>query len=62
MLKDLNPTVRSYPRTLDEAFPNKIEQAEWLYPPERNPHVRHIALACVGIVMWIGIGVVLLYK
>lgn len=62
MLKDLNPTVRSYPRTTDEAFPDRIERAEWFYPPERNPHMRHIMLGLLGIVMWIGIGFVLLYK
>ena len=30
MLPDRNPTVRKYPRTLQEAFPNSIEIAQWM--------------------------------
>jgi len=30
MLKDRNPTVRKYPRTLSEAFPNSRETAKWI--------------------------------
>lgn len=32
MLKDLNPTTRSYPRTLDEAFPHS---PDWAYAIEK---------------------------
>lgn len=62
MLKDLNPTTRMYPRRLDEAFQDNVQRAEWFYPPERNARARDIALGLLGIVMWIGIGFLLLYK
>lgn len=32
-----HPTTRLYPRTLDEAFPNSVDRAEWFYPPEKRP-------------------------
>jgi hypothetical protein len=32
MLKDFNPTTRTYPRTLKEAFPHS---ADWACPIER---------------------------
>lgn len=62
MLKDLHPTTRCYPRRLEEAFQDKVANAEWFYPPERNTHTRHILLGLLGIVMWAGVGVLLLYK
>jgi hypothetical protein len=31
-----NPTVRKYPRTLEEAFPNGPENSEWFFPPEEK--------------------------
>ena len=30
MLQDRNPTVRKYPRTMTEAFPNARENAQWI--------------------------------
>lgn len=30
MLPDLNPTVRKFPNSLREAFPNSIENAQWI--------------------------------
>ena len=32
-----HPTTRLYPRTLDEAFPNSADRAQWFYPPEKPP-------------------------
>jgi hypothetical protein len=53
MLEDLNPTTRCYPRTLAEAFPNSIDRAEWLHPPERNLGWRNVAMASVALVLWV---------
>lgn len=30
MLPDLHPTVRKYPRTLNDAFPSSYDTAKWL--------------------------------
>ena len=62
MIKDLNPTTRMYPRRLDEAFQDKVERAQWFYPPERNTALRSVLLSIVGIVMWIGVGFLMLYR
>lgn len=51
-----------YPRRMEEAFRDPVVEAEWFYPPERNPHVRHILLALLGIVMWIFIFFLMLYR
>ena len=60
MLKDLNPTTRCYPRRSEDAFPDPVANSQWWYPPERSMHTRHIVLGCIGIVMWIGVGIFLL--
>lgn len=52
MLKDLNPTTRSYPRRMEDAFPNDVENAQWFYPPERKRSLTNAALTIAGIVMW----------
>ena len=55
-LEDLNPTTRCYPRTLEEAFPNTIERAEWFYPPEaRRLTVVEWLLWSIALSMWIGL-------
>lgn len=53
-LEDLNPTTRCYPRTMDEAFPNDVERAEWFYPPEREVTVVSVVLGGTGLCMWLG--------
>ena len=51
-----HPTTRLYPRTLDEAFPNAADRAEWFYPPEKQPPtVVELLLWTLGVSMWIGI-------
>ena len=55
-LNDLNPTTRSYPRTMEEAFPNTVERAEWFYPPEkRRLDVVELFLWTAAITMWVGL-------
>ena len=55
MIEDKNPTTRCYPRTLQEAFPNSIDQAGWFYPPEENNGWRNVLRGYVALVMWIGL-------
>ena len=55
-LDDLNPSTRRYPRTMEEAFPNTVERAEWFYPPEkRKLSVLEMLAWGVGISLWIGL-------
>ena len=35
-MKEPWPTTRRVPRTMDEAFPDKAREAEWLEPPEKE--------------------------
>ena len=30
MMQDLNPTTRTFPRTMDEAFPNTVKHEQYL--------------------------------
>ena len=54
-LKDLHPTTRRYPRTLEEAFPNTVDRAKWFYPPEKNRTLSNLVLGGLGLCMWVGI-------
>ena len=55
-LEDLNPTTRRYPRTLEEAFPNTVERAEWFYPPERRmPSVIELLMWSIAVALWVGL-------
>lgn len=49
------PTTRMYPRTIEEAFPNSMERAQWFYPPERTTTWKDVAVFVVGAVLWIGL-------
>ena len=60
-LEDLNPTTRRYPRTLEEAFPNTVERAEWFYEPEaRKLTPVEWFLWLSAVLMWAGLGILLL--
>lgn len=47
------PTTRMYPRTIEEAFPNSIERAEWFYPPEKVTTWKDVAVMTVAVVLWV---------
>ena len=50
------PTTRSYPRTLAEAFPDSHDRAEWFYPPEKRQwSVLDLLLITFGISTFIGL-------
>ena len=49
------PTTRTFPRTIEEAFPNSLERANWWYPPERTTTWKDVAVFVVGAVLWIGL-------
>lgn len=56
LLEDRNPTSRRYPRTIEEAFPDSIERANWWYPPEpRKYSVVEMLMWGTGFCMWIGL-------
>lgn len=49
------PTTRCYPRTLKEAFPNDIENAQWWFPPEQRWQDK--VFFVVGVIIWVGLAV-----
>lgn len=51
------PTTRCYPRTLNEAFPNDVENAQWWYPPEQRWQDK--VLFAIGVIAWLVICVYL---
>ena len=51
------PTTRTYPRTIKEAFPNDIENAQWWYPPEQRP-IDKVFFA-IGVMLWVALSVYL---
>ena len=54
--QDRNPSTKRFARSLEEAFPDSIERAQWWYPPEpHQPTVLEMFLWAVGISMWIGL-------
>ena len=55
MLIDLHPTVRKYPRTLNEAFPNSKDTANWLEHHVRPIDFKNAALILFGLMMMFGI-------
>jgi hypothetical protein len=55
MLEDLNPTTRCYPRTMNEAFPDDVGNAEWFFPPERNTTTASIIVGGTGLSIWLGL-------
>jgi len=42
-----------------EAFPDRIQQAEWFYPPPKNTTLSNIIVGIAGVVMWIGLAYLL---
>lgn len=49
------PTTRCYPRTLNEAFPNDIENARWWYPPEQRWQDK--VFFAIAVIIWAGLAV-----
>ena len=49
------PTTRRYPRTMLEAFPDAVENAEWWHPPEKNYEPMNIALWMLAAFAWVGL-------
>lgn len=54
-LEDLNPTTRSYPRTLEEAFKDDVRNSEWWFPPRHEHGVLGYLTWLAAISMWIGL-------
>jgi hypothetical protein len=49
-VEDLNPTVRKYPRTLNEAFPE--DAASWFEEPKQRIGWWDIGVVGLALVMW----------
>ena len=49
------PTTRCYPHTIEEAFPNDPQNAEWFYPPEKKRGWANAVMMIAGLMMWVGI-------
>ena len=57
-MQQRNITTRVHPRTLNEAFPDTVENATWLYPPEKSVQVGSgvlslLAIAVCMLVFWL---------
>jgi hypothetical protein len=52
-MKDLNPTTRRYPRSMDEAFQRDVTRAQWFYPPEVPYTFGDVVLTSAGIALWV---------
>lgn len=54
-LPDNNPTTRTFPRTLEEAFKDDIKLAQWWYPPEPNTSVWEYLTWTAAFLLWISL-------
>ena len=46
------PTTRTYPRTMQDAFPKDPQNAEWWYPPEKHRGWGNAVMLVLGIMLW----------
>ena len=51
MLPDLFPTVRRYPRSMNEAFPTDIEYSQWFYRTDKKPDFWYVMAVAVGVLI-----------
>ena len=57
---DIDDVVtRRYPRTLNEAFPQSVEAAQWFYPPPRNNTLSNTLMYLVAICLWVCLAYIL---
>ena len=55
---DYMETTRRFPRTLEEAFPDKVKQSEWFYAPKKEIGVLEalvwivVVLSSLGLLLW----------
>lgn len=59
MLKDLNPTVRRFPRHTNEAFPNSFESAQWIERYKAPMTGQDVAFLTVVWIAFLGLATVL---
>jgi hypothetical protein len=52
-MTEINSTTRMFPRTMQEAFEDPVETAQWFYPPERNLTLESFMLMLSGIGIWL---------
>lgn len=51
------PTTRRFPRTINDAFQDSVENAQWWYPPERS--ASDMTLRWLSVALWICLGLYL---
>ena len=49
------PTVRCFPRTTNEAFPNDVANAQWWYPPEQRWQDK--VFFAIGVFGWVALAI-----
>lgn len=52
------PTTRCFPRTMNEAFPDDVENAEWWYPPEQRWQDK--VFMTFSVWLWIAVAIFLM--
>ena len=61
-LPDRNPTVRKYPRTMSEAFPNARETAQWIEKHKAPMTVRDVVWYAVIYLIICGLVALLAFR
>lgn len=61
-LQDRNPTIRKFPRTLNEAFPNARETAQWIEKHKAPMTVKDVALYGVMYLIICGLIALLAFR
>lgn len=52
-MSKLNNTVRTYPRTLEEAFPQHAEYANWIDAPPQRISKFDLVVSILAVFIWI---------
>lgn len=52
MIEELNPTTRTFPRTLTEAFQ---DSGDWFEPPENKLSTWDVCLIMISVCLWFAV-------
>ena len=52
MTEELNDTIKKFPRTLGEAFPNDPSNAQWLHAEKPEHSTWSTVLVVIGVIAW----------
>lgn len=62
MLYDFNPTVRMYPRTINEAFQDTVENAQWMEHYKAPATIKDVALYVIVVLVAAALAMVIAWK